>query len=90
MTPLAQKRTLNRRDFTMKEAAKKMEIDIKTLWRYENGISDVPAKIIEKMSFFYGISREVILQAVLETSKILRERKNAKARQVAQESAGKE
>ena len=78
MTPLAQKRTLNRRDFTMKEAAEKMEIDIKTLWRYENGISDVPAKIIEKMSFFYGISREVILQAVLETSKIYEKEKTQK------------
>ena len=87
MTPLAQKRTLNRRDFTMKEAASKMEIDTKTLWRYENGVSDVPARIIEKMSFFYGVSREVILQAILDTAKILQDKCEQKIRRAAQESA---
>ena len=67
MAPLAQLRSLNRRDFTMEKAAKAMEINIKTLWSYENGRSDVPAQIVDKMSFFYGVSRDVVLQSVLDT-----------------------
>lgn len=65
--PLAKLRIRYDVDLTVSKAAQKMGITSNVLMRYENGISDVPAQIIDKMSFFYGVSRDVVLQAVLDT-----------------------
>ena len=66
-TPLAKLRVKYDINLTVSKAAKKMGITSNVLMRYENGISDVPAQIVDKMSFFYGVSRDVVLQSVLDT-----------------------
>ncbi len=53
--------------YTIETAAVAMAITSRTLARYENGVTDIPMSIAEKMSETYKVAFEDIRQAVLKT-----------------------
>ena len=52
--------------YTIETAAVAMTITSRTLARYENGVTDIPMSIAEKMSKIYKVPFEDIRQAVLK------------------------
>jgi DNA-binding XRE family transcriptional regulator len=52
---------------TIERAAVAMGITGRTLSRYENGMTDVPMKVADKMVHLYQVPIEVIYQAVKDT-----------------------
>lgn len=62
-TPLAKLRG----GLTIEKAAVAMDITGRTLSRYENGMADVPMKIVDKMIKLYQVSIETIYRALKET-----------------------
>ena len=62
-TPLAKVRG----SLSIERAAVAMDITGRTLSRYENGDTDVPMKIADKMAKLYNVSIDVIYKALQET-----------------------
>ncbi len=56
-----------RGDLSIERAAVAMNITGRTLSRYENGMTDVPMKIVDKMIHLYHVPIEVIYQALKDT-----------------------
>ena len=62
-TPLAKIRG----SLSIERAAVAMDITGRTLSRYENGDTDVPMKIADKMAKLYNVSIDVIYKALQDT-----------------------
>ena len=60
-----------RGELTIERAAIAMEITGRTLSRYENGMTDVPMKVVDKMVKLYKVPIEVIYQALKDTWTIM-------------------
>ena len=56
-----------RGDLSIERAAVAMNITGRTLSRYENGMTDVPMKTVDKMIHLYHVPIEVIYQALKDT-----------------------
>lgn len=56
-----------RGDLSIEKAAVAMNITGRTLSRYENGRTDVPMKVVDKMVKLYRVPIEVIYQALKDT-----------------------
>ena len=65
MKPLAAIRT--EAGYTMEKAALAAGMTSRTLGRYENGITDIPMRVAERLAELYRVSFEEIHQAVRET-----------------------
>ena len=48
------------RTMTQKEAAKKIGISINSLSNYENGHTDIPVSIAQKLCELYGVSESIL------------------------------
>lgn len=59
----------NRSGLSREKAAVLMNISGLTLARYENGISDVPMRIADKMTRLYGVQIEEIRNAIINMKK---------------------
>ncbi|MCL2062396.1 MAG: helix-turn-helix domain-containing protein [Firmicutes bacterium] len=48
------------KDISMRQLAKNLEVDIKTVWTWENGVKDPSAINIVKLADYFGVTTDYI------------------------------
>ena len=49
------------KEFSMKQLAEKLEVDIKSIWNWEHGIKEPKAYNIVKLADLFGVSTDYLL-----------------------------